>query len=74
MPRRLSVSHYIVLRGGARMSYNDLVALPKSMGDSLQLSLRPSRKYAAHRGFSVPCYRDRIVVENQVAEEIQPAM
>ena len=61
MPRRLSVSHYSVLRRGARVSYNDLVALPQAVGDSLQLSLRPSWEYAAHYSRSLCCYRYRIV-------------
>jgi hypothetical protein len=32
------------------MSYNDLGALPQAVSNCLKLGLRPSRKYAAHRG------------------------
>ena len=61
MPGRLPVSHYSVRCGGAQTSYNDLIPFPQAMGDSLQLSLRPSREYAAHRVCPASCYRCHIV-------------
>jgi hypothetical protein len=51
MPRRLSVSHYSVPRGGAQRAYDYLDSFPQAMSDSLQLRLRPSWKNAAHRSF-----------------------
>jgi hypothetical protein len=32
-----------------QLSYNDLVALPQAMTDSLQLRLRPARQNTAHQ-------------------------